>query len=481
MRFRLILSILGFILIIVGVLQACVLPISFIYGGTDAPAIGISALITIIAGSITWLLNRTATRDLRIREGFAIVTFGWTVVSLFGSLPFILSGAIPSFTDAYFETISGFTTTGASILTDIESVPHGILFWRSLTQWIGGLGIILLSIAILPLLGIGGMQLFRAEVPGITVEKLTPRISQTARILWLVYVLLTVAQTLLLYLGGMSLYDAICHSLTTVSTGGFSTKNTSIAHFQSAYIEMVVIVFMVLAGSSFALHFRALRGDYKGYVRDNEFVFFIFLVVFIPFLIFLGIPSNLSDSIMTGVRAAVFQTISIITTTGFVTANYGLWLPAAQLILLILMFTGACTGSTAGGIKLVRILILLKNSINQMKALIHPKAVILVRHNGKRVEQNIILDVLSFFILFFLLFLFATIMMTMLGLDVATAAGSVASAMGNIGPAFGTTGPIHNYAHIPVLGKWILMFCMLAGRLELFTVLLLFTPAFWKR
>lgn len=481
MRYRSVISVLGFILLAVGILLAAVLPVSFIYGGKDFSAIGIPSLLMITLGGLVWFANRGHSKDLGIREGFAVVSLGWALVSLFGCLPFILSGTIPSFTDAYFETISGFTTTGATILGDIESMSHGLLMWRSLTQWIGGLGIILLSVAILPLLGVGGMQLFQAEVPGVTVEKLSPRISQTARILWLVYVLLTVAETILLMVGGMSLFDAVNHSFTTVSTGGFSTKNASIAHFQSAYIETVIIVFMFLAGASFALHYAALRGNYKKYMRDNEFIFYSIIVVIASVLVFLGIPTSSSNGWISSCRDAIFQTVSIVTTTGFITEDYGLWVPAAQLILLLLMFCGACTGSTAGGIKVVRILILLKNSFNQLKILIHPRAVLPVRHNGKRVDQEIVTDVLTFFMVFLTIFAVCTIIMSALGMDLESAIGSVAASLGNIGPGLGSVGAVEHYGSVPIVGKWVLIFCMITGRLELFTVLLLFTPAFWRR
>jgi len=481
MRFRSVLSVLGFILVVVGILMSLVLPVSLYYGGSDAYALLLSALLMIVVGLLVWFFNKKQSKELGVREGFTIVGLGWVVASLFGCLPFVLSGAIPDFTDAYFETISGFTTTGATILTDIEVLPHGLLFWRSLTQWIGGLGIILLSIAILPALGVGGMQLFQAEVPGISVEKLTPRIIQTARILWMVYVLLTVVQMVLLTAGGMTLFDATCHSFTTVSTGGFSTKNASIAHYQSAYIEQVIIVFMFLAGTSFALHYRALRGELRGYSRDDEFTFYAILVVLASLIIFLGIPIESGESLGKTVQAAVFQTVSIITTTGFVTADYELWYPAAQWILLMLMFAGACTGSTAGGIKLVRILVLLKNAVNQLKMLIHPRAILPVRHNGKSLEQEIIVDVLTYFVLFVLIFVVSTLVMTTLGMDIVSSAGAVAASLGNIGPGLGSVGAVDNYAHVPLIGKWVLMFCMLTGRLEIFTIIVLFTPTFWKR
>ncbi len=476
-----ILSVLGFLLVALGGLMTLAVGVALISGTPDAGDLALTSGVTMAAGLGLWLPLRIHTAELGARDGFVIVSLGWIVASLFGCLPFVLSGSIPAWTDAYFETMSGFTTTGASILTDIEALPAGLLFWRSLTQWIGGLGIILLSVAILPLLGVGGMQLFQAEVPGVTVEKLTPRIGQTARILWLVYVLMTAVQAVLLTTGGMSVFDAVCHSFSTVSTGGFSTKNASIAAFASPYVETVILVFMFLAGASFTLHYKALRGKVGAYLRDNEFVFYCgMLMVVIP-LVYAGIPQTGSNGVLQDVRAAAFQVVSIVTTTGFATADYERWAVAAQIILLVMMLTGACAGSTAGGIKLVRITLLLKTGWNQMKLLVHPRAVFPVRHNGRSVETEIIVDVMAFFVLFMTVFVLATIVLAALGLDFLTAVGAVAASLGNIGPGLGSVGPVDNYAHLSVGAKWVLSFCMLVGRLELFTVLILFTPAFWKR
>ncbi|HWP83010.1 MAG TPA: potassium transporter TrkG [Bacteroidota bacterium] len=480
MRFRLVVSILGVTLCAVGLLMLTAVPISLLYGSNDVRAILFSSLITTVFGFALWILFRTENGELRIREGFAIVSFSWIVVSLFGSLPYMLSGSIPSFTDAYFETMSGFTTTGATILSNVEALPHGILFWRSMTQWIGGLGIILLSVAILPFLGVGGMQLFQAEVPGLTVEKLTPRISQTARILWLIYVGLTAAEVGLLMAGGMPFFDSLNHAFATLSTGGFSTKNASIAAYRSAYIEWVVILFMFLAGASFTLHFRLLRGDWSAYRRDDEFIFYSALILLASALVFLGIPSDVIGDVGERIRASLFQVVSITTTTGFVSADYELWVPAVQLILLLMMFNGGSAGSTAGGIKIVRILILMRNGFNQMTMLVHPKAVIPLRLNGRGVETGIVVDILAFLMLYITLFVFATIAMTALGMDVVSSAGAVAATLGNIGPGLGTVGAVDHYGFVPEAGKWVLSFCMLTGRLELFTVLVLFTKTFWK-
>lgn len=483
MRPRLIFSTLGVIIAFVGTFQLIAVPFSWYFESPDLNAILLSSIVTIVSGVLLWFLLRTEPADLRTREAFAIVSMSWVFASLFGALPFIISGAIPSFTDAFFETMSGFTTTGASILTDVESLPRGLLLWRSFTQWIGGLGIILFSIAILPFLGVGGMQLFQAEVPGLVVEKLTPRISQTARILWGIYVGLTATQTLLLMAAGMNFFDALNHSFTTISTGGFSTKNQSIAHFQTPAIEWIIIVFMFLAGVNFTLHFRFLRNNLKPatYLHDDEFRFYCGALLVSSLVIFLSIPSAVISDVGDRLRATVFQVVSITTTTGFVSFDYELWVPAAQLVLLLLMFNGGSAGSTAGGIKIVRVLILLRNGLNQMKMLVHPKAVIPVRLNGRAVATEVVVDILAFLMLYITVFVLATILMTGIGLDMISAAGAVAAALGNIGPGLGSVGATDTYAHVPFLGKWILSFCMLVGRLELFTVLILFTAAFWKQ
>ena len=410
-----------------------------------------------------------------------MVTFGWLFFSLFGSLPFLLSGAIPSFTDAFFETMSGFSTTGATILTDIEVLPMGILFWRSLTHWIGGMGIIVLSLAILPFLGVGGMQLFKAEVPGPVADKLTPRITETAKILWAVYVLITAAETVLLMFGGMTLFDALCHSFGTMATGGYSTKNASIGAFNSAYIDYVVIFFMLLAGINFALHFRVLRGDIKAYFRNQEFLVF-FSIIGMAFLL-IGLDTFFGQYPDTelAVRKTLFQVVAILTTTGYGTADYELWAFSSQLILFFLMFVGGCAGSTGGGMKVMRIHLLVKFVFSEITRLLHPHAVVPVRIGKNVVPREVVTNVVGYFILFMLLFIFGVLIMAALGMDIVTAFGAVAASLGNIGPGLGEVGPTDNYAHLPVMGKWVLAILMLAGRLEVFTVVILFSPSYWRK
>jgi len=403
------------------------------------------------------------------------------MAGIFGTLPFIFSGAVPDFTNAFFESVSGFTTTGASVITDIEGLPKGILLWRSLTQWLGGMGIILLSIAILPFLGVGGMQLYKAEVPSPVVDKLKPRISETAKTLWKVYLLITVMEIILLFAGGMSAFDAVCHAFCTMPTGGFSTKNASIAHFDSVYLDSVIIVFMLLAGINFSLHYKLIKGDFKVFGRDPECRVFIALVVVFILIITINIYGNAYESLTKAFRYAAFQVVSIITTTGFVTADYEKWPALSQLILLSCMFMGAMAGSTGGGIKIMRIMLLIRHGYQQIFKVIHPHAVTTVKLGGKPVPQDILNSIWGFFILYVGLFFVSTLIMASLGLDMISALASVAASIGNIGPGLGMVGPVKNFLDVPEVGKWVLIFCMLLGRLEIYTVILLLTPEYWRR
>jgi trk system potassium uptake protein TrkH len=402
-------------------------------------------------------------------------------MSFTGSLPYLLSDAIPVYANAFFETISGYTTTGASILTDIESMPKAILFWRSLTQWIGGMGIIVLAVAILPILGIGGMQLFVAESPGISPDKLKPRIRETAIRLWLIYVALTSAELILLLIGGMSFYDAINHSLTTMATGGFSTKNASIAHFTNPFIHYVIIVFMFLAGTNFTLTYFGLHGQAQKIWKNEEFRFYVIFTLIFGVIIALAIKELAPGTLEAAFRASLFSVVSIVSTTGYITLDYTAVHPLLTVVFFMLMFIGASAGSTAGGVKVIRHVILVKNSVLELQRLIHPNAVLPVRINNKAVSKDITFNVLAFMIIYFMVFALGSVIMSLLGVDFSTALGSVATSIGNIGPGIGSVGPVNNFAHIPLAGKWVLSFLMLLGRLELFTVLILFTPFFWRK
>jgi trk system potassium uptake protein len=482
MNFRAVLGILGFLLILIGAMMLPATAFSTWDGDGDARALLISSAVTMLSGGALWLGFKNHRHGLGKREGFLIASTGWAAASLFGCLPFLISGSIPSFTNAFFETISGFTTTGSSILSDIEALPRGILFWRATTQWIGGMGILLLSIAILPLLGVGGMQLFNAEVSHVTVEKLTPRISQTARILWLIYLSLTVVLTAVLMIEGLSLFDAAAHAFTTVATGGFSTKNASIAHFPSPLVQYALIVGMFLAGASFTLHFRALRGkSLRGYMQDNEFVYYAVAIVLATAAVYAGIPAAAHAGLEERFRAALFQVVSLISSTGYISSDYALWAPAAQLLLVFLMVHAGCAGSTSGGMKIMRWVLLLKSWKTEIHKLAHPRAIFVVRYNGRAVSPDIISSVQAFLVAYVAIFALCTLLLTALGLDVLSAASAVVTAMGNVGPGLGSVGAVENFGHIATAGKWILSFCMLMGRLELFTVLVLFSPALWKR
>ena len=475
-------NILGIILMFNAGFMLLCLPFSLYYDGQQWQPLLIAGLVTLATGGIPWLFTHSSPdKELRSRDGYLVVTFGWVLMSFSGSLPYLLSGTIATYPDAFFESMSGFTTTGATILTDIESLPKGVLFWRSLTQWIGGMGIIVLAVAILPILGIGGMQLFQSEAPGISPDKLKPRIRDTAKRLWIIYIGLTLTETVLLMLGGMSFFDAINHGLTTMATGGFSTKNASIAFYESPYLQYVITVFMFLAGTSFTLTYFMLKGKLNKVWGNEEFRYYVALVLLVTLITTVGIYVSTDEAWESAFRHAVFQVISIMSTTGYITADYTAWVPLLTVLFVILMFVGASAGSTAGGVKIVRHVILIKNSILELKRQIHPSAIIPVRYNGKAVTQDIAFNVLAFFIIYVTIFALGTIVMASTGIDFVTAIGATATSLGNIGPGIGTVGPVDNFAHLPTGGKWILSFLMLLGRLELFTVIILFSPYFWNK
>lgn len=444
-------------------------------------------------GGLIMLLTKNYRKEIQKREGYIIVAFGWIFMALIGTLPYLFTGAIANFTDAFFETMSGYTTTGASILSNIEAVPKGVLFWRSITHWIGGMGIIVLAIAILPLLGIGGMQLFAAEAPGPGGDKLHPRITDTAKRLWLIYVGYTIAETILLKLAGMSFFDAINHSLATLSTGGFSTKNDSLAFWNdNPLVQYIIMFFMFLAGSNFVLSYFAFKRKFQKILLDEEFRVYSILIISLSLVgaLLIYFQADISQSSIvhpmvwgpfeSAVRHSLFQVLSIITTTGFVSADYTLWTPFLMIFFFGMMFLGGCAGSTSGGIKIMRHLIMVKNGILEFKRTLHPHAILPVRYNNKAVPQPIVFNILGFFILYMLSFIIGTLVFSWLGLDFKTALGGAASTLGNVGPALGGLGPVNNYGYLPDAAKWWASFLMLIGRLELFTVLILLTPFFWR-
>jgi len=482
MRWRFILKIIGVLIFFFGLTMILPLTVGLYYRDQNLLALLLSMGITVIAGSILYLIFRKAQAEvISQREGMAIVAVGWTAVGLFGALPFYLGDGCFTFVDAFFESVSGFTTTGASVLTNIEAVSKGLLFWRSFIQWLGGMGIIVLSLAILPFLGVGGMQLYKAEVPTPVPDKLKPRIRDTAMILWKVYALISLAQVIFLVVGGMTLYDALCHTFTTMPTGGFSTNNTSIAHFDSVYFDAVIIFFMLLAGINFSLHYQMLRGKTLAFWQDSECRFFLGAVVLLTLAVSFNVFGTVYQSIGEAVRYGAFQVVSIVTTTGYVTADYEKWPAMSQLILLLCMFLGASAGSTGGGMKCLRIMLCFKFCYKELFSLVHPHAVSHIKIGGKPVPDDVMRSVLGFLALYMGLFALSSVLLAGLGVDFTTAFAAVAATIGNVGPGFGMVGPVENYAQIPVLGKWLLIWCMLLGRLEIFTVIILMVPEFWRK
>ncbi len=480
MNFKIIARVLGLLLVVEGLAMLIALMVALMYKGPDVTSFIYSSLICILPGLAIAGFTSKAPKNISKREGFVIVSLVWLVFSLFGSLPYVISGSIPDYTNAFFETMSGFTTTGSSILENIEELPHGILFWRSLTQWLGGMGIIVLSLSFMPIFGIGGMQLFAAEVPGPTPDKISPKIHQTARMLWLIYILFTTLETLLLWAGGMSLFDSVNHSLTTMATGGFGTKQDSIAYWDSAYIQYVIIFFMIIAGTNFSLTYLVLKGRISRLYKDEEFKYYIFFIVGFTIVIFSGLLITTTLGVEQAFRDSLFQVVSIITTTGFATADYVTWEPILVLLIFALFFFGGSAGSTGGGIKIMRIVVLLKNSYYELRRIVHPNAVIPVRFNQHSVDAKIVNNVLAFFMFYMLVFFVSSIIFMLFVPDLPTSMGAVATSLGNIGPGIGDVGPSQTFLSIHPLGKWFLSFLMMLGRLELFTVLVLFSPSFWK-
>jgi len=481
MNFKLIFRTLGFLLVVEGIAMMIALLVAIIYGGPDIGAIFDSSLICIGTGAILLFLCRNANKEMGKREGFVIVSLVWVLFSFFGSLPFIFSNSIPDLTNAFFETMSGFTTTGSSILNDIESLPNGILFWRSMTQWLGGMGIIVLSLAILPIFGIGGMQLFSAEVPGPVADKLSPRIQATAKRLWVIYVFFTVLETILLWIGGMNFFDAINHSFTTMATGGYSTKQASIAYWSSPFIQYVIIAFMIIAGTNFTVSYLILTGKFKKAFGNEELKYYLLFILGFTLIIFAGLLITNTIGVEQAFRDSLFQVVSIITTTGYATADYLHWIPFLTIVLFSVFFFGGSAGSTGGGLKIMRVVLLIKNSYYELRRIIHPNAIIPVYFNKKAVSDQIITNVLAFFMFYCIVFFGSTILLLLVVPDFPSALGAVATSLGNIGPGLGIFGPAENFYSLHPAGKWFLSFLMLLGRLELFTVLVLFSPAFWKR
>ena len=480
-----VIRILGVLLMVEALFMAIAAIVAYIYEENDFIAIVESAILTIGAGIGGVLLGGSNTKHIGTREGYLVVGLVWIVFSIFGMLPFRLSHYIPNLTDAFFETMSGFTTTGATILTDIEALPHGLLFWRSMMQWLGGMGIVVLSLAILPMFG-AGMQLFAAEVPGITYDKLQPKITDTARRLWELYTLLTIICAILLYLGGMDIFDAICHSLTTLASGGYSTKNASIAYWSSPAIHSIIIFFMILAGTNFSLLYGALiRRQGKRLIQDEEFRTYTYSIIGISLVISIGLLYTRTfegfSTIEKSFRDALFQTIATITTTGFSTSDYMAWHPILWLIILLAIPMGGTAGSTSGGIKTIRLHIMTKNILYEFKRVMHPKAILPVRVNRRLVSENTLSNTYVFLSIFLIITIASSIVLILCGISPSEAFGCSLASIANVGPALGGFGPSETYAVLPDFAKWVLSIVMLIGRLELFTILILFLPSFWRK
>jgi len=475
-----VLRFIGLLLLIIGGLMLTGIPFSLYFNSEDHLPLLYSGLISIGSGVPLFLLVPRSRRDIKKREGYLIVALGWFAMVTFGSLPYLFSSVISSPVDAFFETVSGMTTTGASVLTDIEATPAGILYWRSLTQWIGGMGVIVLTVAIFPLLGIGGIELFVAEAPGPTSDKLHPRIRETAKRLWFIYVGLTVLLLLVLMVAGMNFYEAINHAFTTMATGGFSTKNASMAAFDSPQIQYPIIFFMFLAGTNYTVIYHGLQGKMNRVWRSDEFKAYLIIVGTLTLLVTYGVIQHTNNDLERAFRESLFQIVSIITTTGYVSADYTSWGSGLTLIFFVLMFFGACAGSTSGGIKLIRHYVFFRNSFLEFKRLIHPRAVVPLKLNGSVVPARILMHIIIFLLLYLALFVVGSIIVAAMGLDFMTAIGAVATSIGNVGPGIGGVGPVDNFAWLSPQVKLFLAFLMLLGRLEIFTILVLFSPYFWK-
>ena len=482
-NFKLVARLQGSLLMLESLFFLFCIAMSVYYGEETSWAFCLSFAVSVVFGVIGILLGRGASTVIGKREGSVIVTGTWIIFSFIGLLPYWVSGYIPSFTDAFFETMSGFTTTGSTILPNIEVIPRSLLFWRSLTHWIGGLGIVVITMAILPIFGFNGSQIYTAEVTGLSKEKLHPKVSGTAKRLFMIYLVMSFSGIVALWLAGMSPFDAVNHALSTVSTGGFSTKNTSIAYWHSPAIEWIIIVLMTGSAINLSLYYFLAVGNFRRFFKDEEMRTLIAIIVstsaIIVFtqLIFWGFPL---EDIGENVRGALFTVSSLISTTGFYSVDYSGWISVAYMLLL-LTFVGGSAGSTSGGIKVIRVLLVFKYCYYEFKRMVHPHAVFPVRYNGRAVKEEYITRMLAFILLYVILSLFGAMILCISGLGFEESISSMVSCLGNVGPGLGHLGPLDNYQSLPAFAKWFMSFAMLVGRLEFFTVLLIFTPNFWKR
>ena len=494
MKIQIILYILGNLTLMFAGILLVPLGVAFYY--RDDAAVWSFIYTLIIAGflgGLSKIFFRKREEGIGIREGIAIVTFSWIVCIFLGAIPYWYSGVCTTYCDAVFETTSGFTTTGSSIFKDVEILPHSILFWRAFTNWLGGMGIIVIFVALLPAMGVSGYQLFSAEVSGPTADRLRPRIGQTAKLLWFIYLIITASMILMLFCGGMPIFDAVCHTFTTVSTGGFSTKNTSIAYYNSLYIEIVVAAFMFICGCNFSLYYKCFQKEFKKVLKNSELRFFAGLIlvaiIFVAMVLYFSQPESFNNetknnyyyTLGNSFRRAFFQVITVCTGTGHVSADFDLWPNSCRFLLVLLMFIGACAGSTGGGIKCVRILLLLKSSMRELIRVLRPRMVKHVKLNGESVSEEIITESSVFFVVYLGFFGVCSLLLMALNTDIITAFSAVATCMANCGPGLAKVGPMTNFSDMAYAGKWILSFCMLLGRLEIYSLILLFLPITWRR
>lgn len=481
MNLPIVLKILGILLLCESASMLPALLVAVLYGENTICAFLFSILLTAMVGLLFFSI-KVKENIIRYKEGFAIVSLCWLSASLLGALPFVFAGVFPSFLDAFFETVSGFTTTGATVIQDIEALPYSLLFWRSFTHWLGGMGILVLVLAVQPALGVGTFQILKAETPGPISAKLTPRVSGTAKILYITYLVITIMELFFLLLGGMPLFDSLVHTFGTLGTGGFSSKNASIGAYNSLYFDTVITVFMIMSGVNFALYYQAFKKKSPAeFFRDTEFKVYLSIIAVYILIITLNINGRIFNTFLESFRYASFQVASIITTTGYATANFDLWPDLSRALLLSLMFIGACAGSTGGSMKVIRILLVFKYAQREIGSLIHPKAVKAIKIGNLPLQGSVLSNVMGFTVLYMAIFILATLIILTQNLDLVSAAAAVAASLGNVGPGLGMVGPDNTYAPLTNLTKIILAFCMILGRLEIYTVLSLLFPQSWKR
>lgn len=482
MNYKIILKYIGLLVIILGLLQIFPLLWALYYNEPEASSFLYSIIISIFSGLFLFLLFKNASNEMYRREAFATVGFSWIFAGIIGAIPYMLTKVLPNFFDAFFESISGFTTTGSTVLTDIESVSNSLLFWRSMTHWLGGMGIIVLFVALFPFLGVGGRHLLNNETPGPVKSGIKYKTVETARYLWYIYIGLSLVLILLLYLGDMNLFESICHSFGTMATGGFSTYNKSIGHYNSLYIETVITIFMFFAGINFALYYGLFRGEYKPFLKNTEFkTYFSIIIVSTVAITLLLSFYDYYPSLRESFRYAAFQVVAIITTTGYGTADFNIWHPFCKILLLCLMFVGGCAGSTGGGMKIIRIIVIFKFSYLQIKRAFNPHTVYTLKIENNEFPQNTMYQIIGFFIIAILIFIAGTMFVALHNIDIVTSASSVAATLWNIGPGLERVGSIENFYFLPNSLKFVLSIFMVIGRLELFTILILLFPSFWKK